>query len=173
MNVNQNKTTEKVSEVSLADKLVEAREPNLTEFGGIEHRLELVSTIEGVSYINDSKATDVNSTWYSLDTVNSPLVWIVGVSDSETDYSVFNDLVREKVKAIVFLGENQEGVLDTILKQVDNSASAQSVQEAVQLAKSFAVNGDVVLLSPASSSYHVFQSYKDRGEQFKKAVSEL
>jgi UDP-N-acetylmuramoylalanine--D-glutamate ligase len=162
-----------VSEKSLTDKLVESRKLNVDEFGGIEHRLELISNVNGVDYVNDSKATDVNSTWYSLECMDKPVVWILGLSDMKTDYSIFNDLAQKNVKAIVYLGKNIDGTLNSLIERVDCFSEASSVSEAVQIAKSLAANGDVVLFSPACSSFHLYQNYRDRGEQFRKSVSEL
>ncbi|MBL4653207.1 MAG: hypothetical protein JKY53_10150 [Flavobacteriales bacterium] len=162
-----------VSKKSLADKMVESRKSNVDEFGGIEHRLELISNINGVDYVNDSKATDVNSTWYSLECMNKPVVWVVGLSDLETDYSIFNDLVKQNVKAIVCLGKNVDGALNSLIERVDCFSEASSVSEAVEISSSLSSDGDVVLFSPACSSFHLYQNYRDRGEQFRKSVSEL
>ena len=171
MNTNVKKSG--VSQRSLAEKLVESRLSNVDEFGGIEHRLELISNVNGVDYVNDSKATDVNCTWYSLECMDKPVVWIVGLSDLETDYTIFNDLVNQNVKAIVCLGKNFNGSLNTLIERVDSFSEASSVAEAVQISCSLSVEGDVVLFSPACSSFHLYQNYKDRGEQFRKSVLEL
>ena len=169
----RNKLAEARLTKSSNDKLIEARKLSLEEFSGIEHRLELVAEKEGVEYINDSKATDVNSTWYSLEYMQKPVVWIVGLSDLDTDYSIFNELVQDKVKAIICLGENKEGVLNSLVKDVDCFAEASSIKEATEIASSISMEGDVVLFSPACSSFHLFQNYKDRGQQFRKAAVEL
>ena len=173
MDMNTNVKSSGVSQKSLADKLVESRQSNVGEFGGIEHRLELISNVNRVDYVNDSKATDVNSTWYSLECMDKPVVWIVGLSDLETDYTIFNDLVNQNVKAIVCLGKNFNGSLNTLIERVDSFSEASSVAEAVQISCSLSVEGDVVLFSPACSSFHLYQNYKDRGEQFRKSVLEL
>ena len=165
--------TSGVSGKSLADKMVESRKLNVDEFGGIEHRLELITNIGGVDYVNDSKATDVNSTWYSLECMEKPIVWVVGLSDLETDYSIFNDLVQQNVKAIVCLGKNLNGTLNSLIERVDCFSEASSVSEAVEISKSLSTRGDVVLFSPACSSFHLYQNYRDRGEQFRKSVWEL
>ena len=109
MNLKKQLTAARLAK-GLSNELIEARKSSLTEFSGIEHRLELVSEKDGVEYINDSKATDVNSTWYSLEYMEKPVVWIIGLSDLDTDYSIFSELVENKVKSIVCLGENKEGV---------------------------------------------------------------
>lgn len=173
MDMKINVKSAEVSERSLTDKLVESRQSIVDEFGGIEHRLELISTFGGVEYVNDSKATDVNSTWYSLECMVKPVVWIVGLSDLETDYSIFNDLVLQNVKAIVCLGKNLDGTLNSLIERVDCFSEASSVSEAVQISNSLSSDGDVVLFSPACSSFHLYQNYKDRGEQFRKTVSDL
>lgn len=158
---------------SSSEELINARKTSLGEFGGIEHRLEMVKQIDGVDFINDSKATDVNSTWYSLEYMTKPVIWIVGISDVDTDYSIFSELVEDKVKAIICLGENKEEVLNPVLDKVGCFAEANSIKEAAEIAQAFSTKGDVVLFSPACSSFHLFQNYKDRGQQFRKAVNEL
>lgn len=172
MNLKKQLTDARVAK-GLNEELINARKSSLSEFSGIEHRLELVTEKSGVEYINDSKATDVNSTWYSLEYMEKPVIWIIGLSDLDTDYSIFSELVQNKVKAIVCLGENKEGVLNSLLKNVDCFAEASSIKEATEISSSIAVNGDVVLFSPACSSFHLFQNYKDRGQQFRKAAMEL
>jgi UDP-N-acetylmuramoylalanine--D-glutamate ligase len=169
----KNKLTEARLAKGLNEDLLKARRSSLNEFSGIEHRLELVTERAGVEYINDSKATDVNSTWYSLEFMEKPVVWIVGLSDIDTDYSIFSELVGDKVKAIICLGENKEGALNSLLANVDCFAEASSIKEATQIASSIAMDGDVVLFSPACSSFHLFQNYKDRGQQFSKTALEL
>ncbi|MGD1844462.1 MAG: glutamate ligase domain-containing protein [Salibacteraceae bacterium] len=155
------------------NKLVQARRKSLEEFGNIEHRLELVDVINGVDYINDSKATDVNSTWYSLYYMNQPVVWIIGNSELETDYSLFSEIAMDKVKAIVCLGGRNVLINNALQGKVDTITDAHDLDEAVRLANSHTEEGDVVLFSPACSSFDLFQNYKDRGQQFRKSVSDL
>jgi UDP-N-acetylmuramoylalanine--D-glutamate ligase len=161
------------TKVDFKDELIQSRSNSVREFGGIAHRLEFVDVVNGVEYINDSKATDVNSTWCSLEFMEKPVVWIVGSSEVDTDYGVFADMAKEKVKAIVCLGKNKEVVFDSLVKCVDMFAEAISIDEAVEIAGSFAKDGEVVLFSPACSSYDLFQNYKDRGQQFRKLVDGL
>lgn len=148
---------------------------SLETFQPIEHRLEPVLSIGGVLYINDSKATNVDAAWYALECQTRPVVWIVGGTDKGNDYSVMNDLVREKVKAIVCLGidnrklhEAFEGIVGK-----ENMKDTLSAEEAVRVSSEFAENGDVVLLSPCCASFDLFTCYEDRGEQFKEAVRKL
>ncbi len=147
----------------------------LSSFKPIEHRLEPVLSIKGVMYINDSKATNVDSAWYALECQKKPVVWIVGGTDKGNDYSVLNELVRNKVKAIVCLGVDNSKIHAAFEEMVGsaNITDAHSAQEAVQAASRFAVSGDVVLLSPCCASFDLFKNYEDRGEQFKTAVKAL
>jgi len=148
---------------------------SLSTFEPIEHRLEPVLSIKDVLYINDSKATNVDSAWYALECQTKPVVWIVGGKDKGNDYSVLDELVREKVKAIVCLGvdnaklhEHFEGIVGA-----DKMVDTRSAEAAVQAASRLAAPGDVVLLSPCCASFDLFSSYEDRGEQFKAAVRNL
>ena len=139
----------------------------------IEHRLEPVVSIKDVLYINDSKATNVDSAWYALECQNRPVVWIVGGTDKGNDYSVLDELVKEKVKAIVCLGKDNSKIHAAFEKLVPVIADTQSADEAVKKASELAVSGDVVLLSPCCASFDLFKNYEDRGEQFKAAVRKL
>ena len=148
---------------------------SLATFEPIEHRLEPVLSIKDVLYINDSKATNVDSAWYALECQTKPVVWIVGGKDKGNDYSVLTDLVKEKVKAIVCLGVDNskihaafEGIVGT-----ENITDTGSAEAAVKAASRFASPGDVVLLSPCCASFDLFSCYEDRGEQFKAAVRNL
>jgi UDP-N-acetylmuramoylalanine--D-glutamate ligase len=139
----------------------------------IEHRLEHVARISGVEYINDSKATNVNSTWYALESMSTPVVLIMGGVDKGNDYKMLKDLVHNKVKAIVCLGKNNKAIHEAFENDVDLIVNTFSAQEAVQVAYHLAKKGDTVLLSPACASFDLFSSYEDRGNQFKTAVKEL
>ncbi|MBG6236417.1 UDP-N-acetylmuramoylalanine--D-glutamate ligase [Pedobacter sp. CAN_A7] len=139
----------------------------------IEHRLEHVARISGVEYINDSKATNVNSTWYALESMSTPVVLILGGVDKGNDYNMLKDLVHNKVKAIVCLGKNNKAIHEAFENDVDLIVNTFSAQEAVQVAYHLAKKGDTVLLSPACASFDLFSSYEDRGNQFKMAVKEL
>ena len=146
---------------------------SLATFQPIEHRLEPVLSIKDVLYINDSKATNVDSAWYALECQKRPVVWIVGGTDKGNDYSVLNDLVKEKVKGIVCLGVDNAKIHAAFGGMVAEMADALSAKEAVEKAAAMAAPGDVVLLSPCCASFDLFKNYEDRGEQFKAAVRNL
>ena len=146
---------------------------SLATFQPIEHRLEPVLSIKDVLYINDSKATNVDSAWYALECQKRPVVWIVGGTDKGNDYSVLNDLVKEKVKAIVCLGVDNAKIHAAFEGMVGTLVDALSAKEAVEKAAALAKAGDVVLLSPCCASFDLFKNYEDRGEQFKAAVRNL
>ena len=146
---------------------------SLATFQPIEHRLEPVLSIKDVLYINDSKATNVDSAWYALECQKRPVVWIVGGTDKGNDYSVLNSLVKEKVKGIVCLGVDNTKIHEAFGGMVSRMEDALSAQEAVQKAAAMAQAGDVVLLSPCCASFDLFKNYEDRGEQFKAAVRKL
>lgn len=142
-------------------------------FKGLEHRMSTVLTIKGVEFINDSKATNVNSTWYALESMTKPVILILGGVDKGNDYSFIKDLVKEKVKAIVCLGIDNTKIHEAFGKEVQLMINTQSAKEAVQAAFHFADKGDVVLLSPACASFDLFKNYEDRGMQFIEAVKDL
>ena len=148
---------------------------SLKSFSPIEHRLEPVLSIRDVMYINDSKATNVDSAWYALECQTKPVVWIVGGTDKGNDYSVLNDLVKEKVKAIVCLGVDNSKIHAAFENIVgsENIVDTASADAAVQAASMMASAGDVVLLSPCCASFDLFKNYEDRGKQFKEAVRRL
>lgn len=146
---------------------------SLTNFQGAEHRLEKVLKIQGVQYINDSKATNVNSVFYALDSMTTPTVWIVGGVDKGNDYDELMPLVREKVKAIVCLGVDNTKISNAFNNVVDIMVETTSMAEAVQIAQRLAEKGDTVLLSPACASFDLFENYEDRGKQFKQAIYNL
>jgi UDP-N-acetylmuramoylalanine--D-glutamate ligase len=146
---------------------------SLTNFQGAEHRLEKVLKIQGVQYINDSKATNVNSVFYALDSMTTPTVWIVGGVDKGNDYDELMPFVREKVKAIVCLGVDNTKIINAFNNVVDVMVETTSMSEAVQLAQRLAEKGDSVLLSPACASFDLFENYEDRGQQFKQAIFNL
>lgn len=146
---------------------------SLSNFQGVEHRLEKVLKIQNVQYINDSKATNVNAAFFALDSMNSPTVWIVGGVDKGNDYSELMALVHEKVKAIICLGVDNKKIIDAFGNVVDVMVEVTSMNDAVKMAQRIAEKGDVVLLSPACASFDLFQNYEDRGKQFKNAVQNL
>ncbi len=145
----------------------------LSNFKGVEHRLEKVAGVAGVEYNNDSKATNVNSCWYALESVNTPVVLIMGGTDKGNDYGEIEALVRQKVKAIVCLGVDNTKLHDFFEGKVDEIRDARSMKEAVDLASSLATKGDTVLLSPCCASFDLFENYEDRGRQFKDCVRNL
>lgn len=146
---------------------------SLQTFQSLEHRMEPVSTIRGVEFINDSKATNVNSTWFALESMSKPTILILGGIDKGNDYSVLMDLVKEKVKAIVCMGTDNRKIHEAFGSVVSLMVNTASAEEAVQAAFHFATRGDVVLLSPACASFDLFKNYEDRGNQFKAAVKDL
>lgn len=142
-------------------------------FESLEHRMEPVSTVRGVQFINDSKATNVNSTWYALESMEKPTILILGGVDKGNDYSLLTELVKEKVKAIVCMGVDNRKIHEAFQNDVAVMVNTASAREAVHAAFHLASKGDVVLLSPACASFDLFKNYEDRGEQFKAAVREL
>lgn len=151
------------------DKIREAIE----SFETLEHRMEPVLTVKGVEFINDSKATNVNSTWYALESMEKPTILILGGVDKGNDYSLLLELVKEKVKAIVCMGLDNRKIHEAFGNDVQLIVNTTTAAEAVQAAFHFAEKGDVVLLSPACASFDLFKNYEDRGKQFKEAVREL
>jgi UDP-N-acetylmuramoylalanine--D-glutamate ligase len=146
---------------------------SLSNFQGVEHRLEKVVKIQNVQYINDSKATNVNATYFALDSMTVPTVWIVGGVDKGNDYTELMSLVREKVKAIICLGLDNAKLIQTFSSVVDVMVETSSMTEAIKIAKHVAESGEAVLLSPACASFDLFENYEDRGRQFKNAIYNL
>ncbi|NBL64749.1 UDP-N-acetylmuramoyl-L-alanine--D-glutamate ligase [Flavobacterium sp. NST-5] len=146
---------------------------SLSDFQGVEHRLEKVLKIQNVQYINDSKATNVNAAFFALDSMNAQTIWIVGGVDKGNDYNELMPLVREKVKAIICLGIDNAKIIDAFGDVVDEMIEAQNMNDAVRYAQKMAESGDIVLLSPACASFDLFENYEDRGRQFKQAVQNL
>ena len=146
---------------------------SLSNFQGVEHRLEKVLKIQNVQYINDSKATNVNATFFALDSMNVPTVWIVGGVDKGNDYNELMSLVREKVKAIICLGIDNRKIIEAFGNVVDIMVEVNNMSDAVKTAQRLTEKGDAVLLSPACASFDLFENYEDRGKQFKQAVHNL
>lgn len=146
---------------------------SMGDFKNIEHRLEHVAKISGVDYINDSKATNVNSTWYALESMGTDVILIMGGVDKGNDYEMLKDLVKQKVKAIVCLGKDNKRIHEAFEEDVEIIVNTFSAHEAVQVAYHLAKKGNTVLLSPACASFDLFKNYEDRGNQFKAAVKEL
>jgi UDP-N-acetylmuramoylalanine--D-glutamate ligase len=145
----------------------------IRSFEALEHRMEYVSTVRGVEFINDSKATNVNSTWYALESMTKPVILILGGIDKGNDYGLIRNLVREKVKAIVCMGLDNRKIHEAFQNDVSLIVNTSSAQEAVKSAFHFSAKGDVVLMSPACASFDLFKNYEDRGKQFKAAVFDL
>lgn len=158
-------------------KLVEIRKESiresLSDFHNIDHRLEVVGNVHGIEFINDSKATNVNSTWYALESMNNPVILILGGVDKGNDYTMLNDLVKAKVKAIICLGTDNKKIIKAFGGMVDTILEAKSAKEAVAQSYKLGKKGDTVLLSPACASFDMFENYEDRGTQFKEAVRAL
>ena len=145
----------------------------IKSFEALEHRMEFVLTVKGIDFINDSKATNVNSTWYALETMTKPTILILGGVDKGNDYSLIRELVKEKVKAIVCMGVDNRKIHDAFQNDVPVIVNTASASEATKAAFHFANKGDVVLLSPACASFDLFKNYEDRGKQFKEAARDL
>jgi UDP-N-acetylmuramoylalanine--D-glutamate ligase len=146
---------------------------SLADFQGVEHRLEYVATVKGIDFINDSKATNVNSTWWALEQATKPVIWIAGGQEKGNDYSALIPVIRQKVKAIILIGTDNSKIQNAISPHFSLIIEAGTIQEAVNFAYRMGVKGDTVLLSPACASFDRFQNYEDRGDQFKKAVINL
>jgi UDP-N-acetylmuramoylalanine--D-glutamate ligase len=146
---------------------------SLSDFKSVEHRLEHVLTVHGIDFVNDSKATNVNSTWYALESFNKPVILILGGVDKGNDYSMLQDLVKQKVKAIVCLGTDNKKIHKAFKNYVSTIVDTASAEEAVKSSYRIAKKGDVVLLSPACASFDLFENYEERGRKFKAAVRAL
>lgn len=158
---------------SLVNIRKETIKESLSDFQNIPHRMEFVAKVNGVEFFNDSKATNINSTWYALETIEGPIVWIVGGVDKGNDYSMIQAMVSEKVNSIVCLGVDNEKILEAFEDIIEPIEFAKTAEEAVAKAYELARNGEKVLLSPACASFDLFESYEDRGDKFKSAVKAL
>lgn len=161
----------------LAGRLINIRKESLrasfADYQNVDHRLEFVATVHGAAYYNDSKATNVNATWYALEYFDKPIIWIAGGVDKGNDYSSLLPMVRQKVKAIVCLGKNNQAIHDAFEAVVEQIIDADSAEQAVVVSSLIAAKNDVVLLSPACASFDLFENYEDRGNKFKSAVNSL
>jgi UDP-N-acetylmuramoylalanine--D-glutamate ligase len=191
ININPNTLTMSIFELAIQGKhnlynsmaagiscrLVDIRKEDvrdsMQDFASVEHRLEFVNTISGVDFINDSKATNVNSTWYALESMNRPVVWIAGGQDKGNEYEMLHEMVKEKVKAIVCLGVDNSKIINEFGNMVETIIETDSAEDAVKVAFKLSKKGDIVLLSPACASFDLFKNYEDRGRQFKAAVKSL
>ena len=161
----------------IASRLVELRNESirekLSDFRNAEHRLEQVGTVYGIHFINDSKATNVNATWFALESMADSVIWIAGGVDKGNEYQMLMPLVRDRVKAIICLGVDNSKLIETFQNDVPHIYETQSMVEAVGFAYQLGTKGDSVLLSPACASFDLFENYEDRGNQFKSAVKAL
>lgn len=161
----------------IAGRLFEIRKDvvreSFSDFENIEHRLEFVNSVHGIDFINDSKATNVNSTWYALESMQQPTIWIAGGVDKGNDYSELMELVQTRVKAIVCMGVDNKKIIEAFREVVPVIVETGSAEEAVQTAYRLGKKGDAVLLSPACASFDLFENYEDRGRKFKAAVRTL
>ena len=162
---------------SIAARVFEVKDSvirkSLMDFQNIEHRLEYVLTVHGIDFINDSKATNVNSCWFALESMKKDVIWIVGGVDKGNDYLQLNEMVLDKVKAIICLGKNNNNIIEAFKDKVDTIVQASSMKEAVTHSYTLANKGEVVLLSPACASFDLFDNFEQRGFEFKKAVRSL
>jgi UDP-N-acetylmuramoylalanine--D-glutamate ligase len=145
----------------------------VNNFQSLEHRMEFVAMVRGVEFVNDSKATNVNSTWYALESMTKPVVLVLGGVDKGNDYQLIAELVKEKVKAIVCMGTDNKKIIQAFKNIVPVIVETESAKKAVNASFKLATKGDVVLLSPACASFDLFKNYEDRGTQFKNSVKEL
>lgn len=161
----------------IASRILEIRKEtvreSLTDFVNVEHRLEFVAKVHGIEFINDSKATNVNSTWFALESMDKPTVWIVGGVDKGNDYSELIHLVRDKVKAIICLGKDNGKIIEAFSGEVATIVEVRTAIEAVAYGYRLAKKNETVLLSPACASFDLFENYEHRGNEFKKAVRAL
>jgi UDP-N-acetylmuramoylalanine--D-glutamate ligase len=162
---------------AIAGKILNIRKEiireSLADFKGVEHRLEPVITVCGINFINDSKATNVNSTWYAIECMEDNIIWIVGGVDKGNDYSELFAVVKKKVNAIVCLGKDNRKIIEAFKDKVETIVETTSMEEAVRSSYYLAKKGETVLLSPACASFDLFKNYEDRGRQFKQAVRNL
>jgi len=158
---------------SIVNVRKESIRQSLQDFQGVEHRLEYVATVKNIRFINDSKATNVNSCWYALQSMKTPVVLILGGTDKGNDYSEIEGLINEKVKGLVFLGLDNKALHAFFDSKVSAITDAQSMEAAVNAAYLMANDGDTVLLSPCCASFDLFKNYEDRGTQFKSIVRNL
>jgi UDP-N-acetylmuramoylalanine--D-glutamate ligase len=162
---------------SMTARIVDVRKENIREslqdFQNVEHRLEFVASINGIEFINDSKATNVNSTWYALESMEKPVIWVCGGQDKGNDYNELTELVKQRVKAIVCLGKDNSKIIAAFKDSVETIVETDNAADAVATSYKIGKKGDVVLLSPACASFDLFQNYEDRGMKFKAAVRSL
>ncbi len=167
------KTQTSTLEKKIDRQLVQVRKENIKRLNDIEHRLEYVDMVNGVEYVNDAKAADINSSWYSIDCMEKPVVWIISSCPYEDDYSLFDEIDTDKVKALVVLGKNPTAIEAVFQGKVNSIQRAKDVLDAVAKANTTAAQGDIVLYSPAFSDLDEYKHYKENGQAFRKAVREV
>ncbi|MCB9189122.1 MAG: hypothetical protein H6599_07545 [Flavobacteriales bacterium] len=158
---------------SLKEQMLEARKKSMSLFADIAHRLETVAEINGVEWINDSKATDLDSTYYSLELMDKPVIWIAASSETELPYSMLEKLVKYKVKQIICFGAYETNLKYSFANMVDGYAHKSTLDEAVATAAQWAEKDDVVLFSPGTSSFSLYENYRERGEHYRALVNDL
>jgi UDP-N-acetylmuramoylalanine--D-glutamate ligase len=158
---------------SLKNKLVEARKQSLSVFSDIAHRLETIAEVNGVEYINDSKSSDMESTLFSLESIRQPIVWIVGANDTKDSIDLVEKMVKLKVKSVISFGDFSNELSQKLSPISDNYTHFITLESAVKKAAELALSGDIVLFSPANSSYNMYESYRERGNHFKQIVNAL
>lgn len=177
LTTNSTKKIHSTMAASIGSKLIGLRKESirecLSDFQNIEHKLEFVANIHGIEFINDSKATNINSVWYALESAEKPVIWIAGGIDKGNDYSKILDLVKAKVKAIVCLGIDNSKLISAFEEVMPVICETFSAEDAVKQAYELAVKGDQVLLSPGCASFDLFENYEERGNKFKQAVLDL
>jgi UDP-N-acetylmuramoylalanine--D-glutamate ligase len=161
------------TKISNESKLLDARKKSLAQFGKMEHRLEFVDQIDGVDFINDAKATNIQASWSSLETLNQSIVWIAEANELDINYHLFSEIVKEKVKVIIVVGDNSLDKFSVLENKVDCLTDSLSLKDAVLKAVSLAMKGDVVLYSPSCSNAQHFQSFQDKGNEFKSIVKSM
>jgi UDP-N-acetylmuramoylalanine--D-glutamate ligase len=161
----------------IAARILDIRKDKIKEslsiFQNVEHRLEFIARIHGVDFINDSKATNVNSAWYALESMSNPVIWIAGGIDKGNDYKLLKELVSKKVKAIICLGKDNSKLKKAFERTVEIIVETTSMDEAVKYASSIAKKDEIVLLSPACASFDLYENFEERGRMFKAAVNKL
>jgi UDP-N-acetylmuramoylalanine--D-glutamate ligase len=169
--------THKSMAASIAENLIGIRKETIkqcmSDFHNEEHRLETVAIVAGIEFVNDSKATNVNTSWYSLEEYNHPVIWIAGGTDNGNDYTKLLDIVKRRVKALICLGVNNSKIIETFSPFVKTIVETTSMENAVNYAYSIGEKGDTVLLSPACASFDLYADYKERGKAFRNAVQNL
>jgi UDP-N-acetylmuramoylalanine--D-glutamate ligase len=167
------KTQTSTLERKIDQQLVQVRKENIKRLNDIEHRLEYVDMVNGIEYVNDAKAADINSSWYSIDCMEKPIVWIISSCPYEDDYSLFEEIDTDKVKAMVVLGKNPDAIEAIFSGKVQRIQRADDLLDAVAKANTQATEGDLVLYSPAFSDLDEYKHYKENGQAFRKAVREV